>query len=54
MKESIGKAEVEVERINGADSKVEIAWKTVDQSALHGRDFVGGEVVYKCLYFLVR
>lgn len=44
MKESIGKAEIEVERVNGADGIVEVVWKTKDQSALHGRDFVGGEV----------
>jgi len=35
-----------VERINGADGKVEIVWKTKDQSALHGKDYIGGEVRY--------
>ena len=44
MKESCGKAEVEVERVNGADGKVEVVWKTKDQSALHGKDYIGGEV----------
>lgn len=44
MKESCGKAEIEVERINGADGKVELIWKTKDQSALHGKDYIGGEV----------
>ena len=44
VKESCGKAEIEVERINGADGKVELLWKTKDQSALHGKDYIGGEV----------
>jgi len=43
VKESCGKAEVEVERVNGADGKVELVWKTKDQSALHGKDYIGGE-----------
>lgn len=43
VKESCGKAEMEIERVNGADGKVEVAWKTKDQSALHGRDYIGGE-----------
>lgn len=43
VKESCGKAEIEVERINGADGEVTIVWKTKDQSALHGKDYIGGE-----------
>ena len=45
VKESCGKAEIEVERVNGADGKVELVWKTKDQSALHGKDYIGGEVI---------
>lgn len=37
---------IEVERSDGADGKVEIVWKTKDQSALHGKDYMGGEVRY--------
>jgi len=43
MKESCGQAQIEVERTNGADGKIEVTWKTKDQSALHGKDFIGGE-----------
>lgn len=41
--ESCGRAQIDVERENGADGKVEIVWKTKDQSAFHGKDFIGGE-----------
>lgn len=54
VKESCGKAEIEVERINGADGKVELIWKTKDQSALHGKDYIGGEVFsFSFVYILV-
>ncbi|XP_065660327.1 sodium/calcium exchanger 3 isoform X2 [Hydra vulgaris] len=43
VKESCGKAELAVDRINGADGKLEVLWKTKDQSALHGKDFIGGQ-----------
>jgi solute carrier family 8 (sodium/calcium exchanger) len=45
VKESCGRAEVEIERVNGADGRIEIPYKTKDQSAIHGKDFIGGENV---------
>lgn len=44
VQESVGQAQIDVERVNGADGKVELTWKTKDQSALHGKDYIGGEV----------
>ena len=44
-KESVGKAQIEIERVNGADGKVEVPYRTKDQSALHGKDYLGGEGV---------
>ena len=43
FKESVGKAQVPIERINGADGKVEIKWKTEDMSAHSGHDYEGGD-----------
>lgn len=45
VKESCGKVCIEVERVDGADGKVELTWKTKDQSALHAKDYIGGEGV---------
>ena len=36
---------IEVERVDGADGKVQLCWKTKDQSAVHGKDYMGGEVI---------
>lgn len=45
MKESIGKANIMVERTNGTDGKVSVEYKTTDQSAICGKDFNGGNGV---------
>ena len=45
FKESCGKAQIPIERVNGADGKIEIKWKTEDMSAHTGQDYEGGEGV---------
>ncbi|KAK7066235.1 hypothetical protein SK128_023516 [Halocaridina rubra] len=45
VKESIGSAIIPVVRKNGADGEVKVKWRTIDKSALNGRDFEGGEGV---------
>ena len=42
IKESIGKAFFKVERTQGSDGKVEVRWKTMDQTAVNGKDYHGG------------
>ena len=43
FKESAGKALLPIERLNGADSKINVSWKTVDMTAHSGKDYEGGE-----------
>ena len=43
VKESCGNAVISVIRQNGADGDVTIKWRTVDKTAISGKDFVGGE-----------
>ncbi|XP_013386884.1 sodium/calcium exchanger 1 isoform X2 [Lingula anatina] len=43
FKESAGKAMIPVQRIHGADGKVNITWRTEDMDAKSGKDFEGGE-----------
>ena len=43
VNESIGKASIPVIRKNGADGEISVKWKTIDRSALSGKDFEGGE-----------
>merc|ERR1712038_1822502 len=45
VKESCGNAVISVIRQNGADGDVTIKWRTVDKTAISGKDFVGGEGV---------
>lgn len=45
VKESSGKGIVVVQRVNGADGKVSVSWRSVDMSAKNGLDFGGGEGV---------
>lgn len=45
VKESIGNAVIPVVRKNGADGEITVKWRTIDKSALSGRDFKGGEGV---------
>ncbi|XP_043208398.1 sodium/calcium exchanger 2-like [Amphibalanus amphitrite] len=43
VNESIGKASIPVIRKNGADGEISVKWKTIDRSALSGKDYEGGE-----------
>ena len=43
MKESCGNAEIGVLRQNGADGIISVKWRTIDKSAINGKDYVGGE-----------
>ena len=43
FKESAGKAIIPIQRVNGADGKVEILVKTEDMTAKTGKDYEGGE-----------
>ncbi|KAB7507979.1 Sodium/calcium exchanger 2 [Armadillidium nasatum] len=45
VKESIGDAIINVVRKNGADGEISVKWKTIDKSAINGKDFHGGEGV---------
>jgi len=49
VKESTGFAEVPIVRTHGSDSEVSVKWKTIDESAISGRDYVGGEgeIIFK-------
>lgn len=43
VKESIGNAQLSIIRQNGADGDVTVKWRTVDKTAISGKDYVGGE-----------
>lgn len=43
VKESCGAAEIAVLRQNGADGEISIKWRTIDKSAVNGKDYTGGE-----------
>ncbi|XP_065212113.1 sodium/calcium exchanger Calx-like isoform X2 [Planococcus citri] len=43
VKESAGLICVPVMRTRGADGRVVVKWKTIDKTAIAGRDYVGGE-----------
>jgi solute carrier family 8 (sodium/calcium exchanger) len=45
VKESCENAEISVLRSNGADGDVSVKWRTIDKSAINGKDFKGGEGV---------
>ena len=46
-KESSRRVRIPVNRINGADGHVSVAWKTRDITAISGKDYQGGEGVLK-------
>merc|ERR1711899_539243 len=41
VKESCGEAEIAVLRQNGADGEISIKWRTIDKSAVNGKDYKG-------------
>jgi len=43
VKESCGSAVLSIVRQNGADGDVTIKWRTVDKTAISGKDYTGGE-----------
>merc|ERR1712038_1808648 len=43
VKESCGEALLSVLRENGADGDLKVKWKTIDKTAVSGKDFTGGE-----------
>lgn len=45
VKESVGNALITVIRQNGADGDISVKWKTIDKSAVNGKDYTGGEGV---------
>lgn len=45
VKESVGMAVIQVVRKNGADGEVSVKWRTIDKSAINGKDYTGGEGV---------
>lgn len=49
VKESCGSAKFTVYREDGADGSVEVRWRTLNRTAINGKDFVGGTGV---LYFV--
>ncbi|XP_056017579.1 sodium/calcium exchanger 3-like isoform X2 [Ostrea edulis] len=46
-KESSRRVRIPVNRVNGADGHVSVAWKTRDITAISGKDYEGGEGVLK-------
>ena len=50
VKESCGTAEIGVLRQNGADGNIAVKYRTIDKSAVSGKDYTGvteGEVKFK-------
>ena len=45
VKESCGEASLSVSRENGADGEVKIQWRTLDRTAVRGKDFIGSDGV---------
>ena len=45
VKESCGEAEISVLRQNGADGDIAVKWKSIDKTAINGKDYKGGEGV---------
>ncbi|XP_066905580.1 sodium/calcium exchanger 1 isoform X1 [Halyomorpha halys] len=42
VKESAGKVSVGVTRVKGSDGDISVKWKTIDKSAISGKDYEGG------------
>ena len=54
VKESCGDAEIGVLRQNGADGIISVKWRTIDKSAINGKDYSGGEGEIKFRHGEVR
>lgn len=53
VKESIGTFEVTVERKNGADGQVSVAFKTSDINAIADRDYMGIIINYYLIHIFI-
>lgn len=42
VKESAGNAELTIMRYGGSDGEVSVQWRTIDETAISGRDYIGG------------
>ncbi|XP_021351096.1 sodium/calcium exchanger 3-like isoform X4 [Mizuhopecten yessoensis] len=43
VNETSGKAQLFVNRVNGADGSVAVSWRSRDLTAINGKDYIGGE-----------
>ena len=43
VKESCGDAEIALVRQNGADGVISVKWRSIDKTAINGKDYNGGE-----------
>jgi hypothetical protein len=46
VKEDCVKVNIEIERQGRNAGKVEVWWKTKDDTAFNGKDYIGGEVIF--------
>ena len=54
MKESCGDADISIIRQNGADGSISVKWRTIDKTAINGKDYKGGEGVIEFNHGEVR
>ena len=54
VKESCGDADISVIRQNGADGLISVKWRTIDKTAINGKDYKGGEGVIEFNHGEVR
>ena len=54
VKESCGEADISIIRQNGADGSISVKWKTIDKTAINGKDYRGGEGVIEFNHGEVR
>ena len=63
VKESIGKVKIPVVRNEGANGNICVKWRTIDKTAISGKDYIGGtgilsfkhgEVFLIIIFFLIN
>lgn len=54
VKESCGDADISIVRQNGADGTISVKWRTIDRTAINGKDYKGGEGVIEFNHGEVR